>query len=100
MKLFSDRQEFHLARRILSIFSIFFVVQLIVGIFLVYQVSIKQTTDFLQNISQRVKDDISYQNGMWDIHRYVADPQTPGTYPLYILSADGFVLDRWKPLHG
>lgn len=89
-----------LIQYIAGILGSFFLIQLILGAIIVYQVPIKQTSSYIQKVAQRVKEDISYKNGKWDMYRYNADPQLPDTYPLYVLAADGFVLDRWKPLHG
>jgi hypothetical protein len=54
----------------------------------------------LDVIASRVKEDLSYSQGKWNTSRYDADPQLPETFPLYVLSTDGYVVDRWKPLHG
>lgn len=100
MTIFHDVHENKLLKKIFGIYIVFFVIQLIVGSFLIYQVAINQTTDSLNQVTNRVKEDITYKNGSWDTHRYIADPELPGTFPVYILSADGFVIDRWKPVHG
>lgn len=100
MNTVQDKQYSILVKKISLIFLCFFLAQLLVGSFLIYQIAIKQTTEALQQTAQRVREDIVYQNGKWDTKRYNADPNVPDTYPLYVLSADGFVIDRWKPLHG
>ncbi|HSW97760.1 MAG TPA: hypothetical protein VLF89_08095 [Candidatus Saccharimonadales bacterium] len=100
MTIFRDIHESSLVKKILGIYMLFFVIQLLVGSFLIYQVAINQTTDYLHQVTRRVQEDIVYKNGTWDTHRYIADPELPGTFPVYLLSADGFVIDRWKPVHG
>lgn len=89
-----------LARRIIIVLLCFFAIQLVLGSFFLRQVALRQSTESLQQVTTRVKEDVTYQNGQWDTRRYNADPDLPDTYPLYILSSDGFVIDRWKPLHG
>lgn len=87
-------------RKILIFSIIFFVIQLFAGIVIIYEISMVQTGRYVQQTAKRVKEDIIYNNGKWDTSAYNADPQLPGTYPLYILTTDGFVIERWKPLHG
>lgn len=81
-------------------FLAFFIITFLISRFLIYHIASKQTIDYLQQITKRVHEDIHYKNGKWDTSRYNADPNVPDTYPLYILSSDGFVIDRWKPLRG
>lgn len=100
MHIFQNALYGNLAKKIGIIFTCFFLIQLLVGSFLIYQVTIQQTTDYLNQTTKRVREDILYRNGIWDTYRYNADPNVPDTYPLYVLSADGFVIDRWKPIHG
>lgn len=100
MTIFKNKQESSLVRKIVGIYLLFFIIQLIVGSYLIYQVAINQTKSYLQQVTERVKEDVSYKSGSWDTHRYIADPDLPGTAPFYILSGDGFVIDRWKPIHG
>lgn len=93
----SDRK---VIKRLFLLLLCWFVIQLGLGGFLISQVALTQTSDALHQIANRVKGDVQYQNGTWNISRYNADPDVPDTYPLYLLSSDGFVIDRWKPLHG
>jgi hypothetical protein len=100
MGFFNDFYEKSLAKNIFATFASFFLLQFIIGAIIIYSVIIGQTKQYLQQTSQRVSEDIIYTNGAWDIRRYNADPNLPDTYPLYIFSADGYVIDRWKPIHG
>lgn len=77
-----------------------FILQFIIGALLIYQVTLHETTIQLTAIAKRVQEDITFDNGKWNTNRYNADPELPGTYPLYVLASDGFVIDRWKPVHG
>src|SRR5207302_9599100 len=100
MNIFTNLREKKLSLQLIGIFFLFYFIQLVLGGFIVYQVALNQTSSSLRTISQRVKEDIIYTKGKWDMQRYNSDPDVPGTYPLYILGTDGFVLDRWKPVHG
>lgn len=100
MKFIKNPVESSFFRKITLVLSALFVLQFVLGLFLIYQVSQKEARNQIQNIAERVKEDISFKNGKWDTHRYNADPDLPGTYPLYIFGSDGYVIDRWKPIHG
>jgi hypothetical protein len=78
----------------------FYVLQLGLSSVVLYTAAICQTTSHLESIASRIKEDLAFKNGQWDMSRYNADPQLPGTYPLYLITTDGFVLDRWRPIHG
>lgn len=74
---------------------------------MVRNVVLSQMTKTLQNISKRIQKDITIKNGKWDMSAYRSDPQTPypnGSsgfpYTLYIVTADGFVIERNQPITG
>ena len=92
--------EKNFSRKLVAILGTFFLVQYILAGFLLYQITLKETSGQITTIAERVKEDLSYKNGKWDTNRYNADPDLPGTYPLYVFATDGYVIDRWKPLHG
>jgi hypothetical protein len=57
----------------------------------------------LKEYSNRILEDISYSNGKFDIQKYNSDPLTPlpyqsGQIPLYIISNQGFVIERNQPI--
>lgn len=63
----------------------------------------KTTTAFLD----RIEHDLLYVNGKWDTTLYNADPLTPYpngssgfSTPLYIITAEGFVIERTNPIGG
>ncbi|MGH7245920.1 MAG: hypothetical protein ACREGI_03235 [Candidatus Levyibacteriota bacterium] len=89
-----------LFRGLLTFFVILFGIYLVIGSIILYFSIVKQTQEYLKNTTNRVEEDLSYNNGKWDMQRYNADPRLPDTYPLYILASDGFVIDRWKPVSG
>src|SRR5262245_18663416 len=89
-----------LIKKILFLFVIFYLLQLIIGSFVIYTVYINQTKSSLSDMTKRVQEDIKYQNGKWDTSEYYADPDVPSRFRLYVFSSDGFVIDRWRPLPG
>jgi len=72
--------------------------QLIVGGVIVAITVTLQTRSFIAGISQRVQEDIHYSHGQWDTSAYEADPEIPGNYRLYVITKDGFIIDRWRPI--
>lgn len=61
----------------------------------------------LKILTERIKNDLHYQNGHWDTTLYVADPDTPNPHgssgfidPLYILTIDGTVIERNMTIKG
>lgn len=85
---------------IAGIFFLFFLLQLIAGSYIVYQSAMKDSKDYVVAGAKRIKDDIIYSNGAWNIYRYTTDPNAADTYPIYILASDGYIVDRWKPIYG
>lgn len=82
------------------IFGGFFLLQLFLGTLTLYGVYMNQANRYVEQTTKRIQDDISFENGSWNLSRYNADPNVPDTFPIYILSSDGYVIDRWKPIHG
>lgn len=73
----------------------------------VYQTSIHQVRQRLEELTLRIEKDLKYENGKWDTSRYNADPFTPYpngssgfTNPLYIVTNDGFIIERSQPIKG
>jgi hypothetical protein len=98
-------------------YSVFFNSLLLVGTIMSIQawmgyLIIKNTVTgsydtLLLSLIGRVKSDIMYENGKWDISKYVSDPLTPNphgsdgfTNPLYIITNEGFVIERNTPIGG
>ncbi len=61
----------------------------------------------IKTIGKRVENGLVYKNGKWNTTLYTADPQTPHpsgssgySTPLYILTNDGFVIERNSPIPG
>lgn len=87
-------------KRYLLIFTILYLLQTVAIYLLIYLFSLSQVKSSLQTIVSRVKEDISYKNGVWDTTKYNADPEIPGRFRLYVFSKDGFVIERWRPIPG
>lgn len=77
-----------------------FVIQILVAYLALQKVLIDQVENYVDIASQRIHDDIQFKNNKWDLSKYNSDPEVPGTYPVYILGSDGYVIDRWKPING
>ncbi len=81
-------------------FIILYLVSLAAGAGVIYYTQIDRTKSSLHQMAERVQEDIQYQNGQWDISQYNADTVIPGRFRLYVFSADGFVVERWRPIAG
>ena len=90
---------------------IFFLVLLFLHIFVGYYIMklifIRGVHADLEAYTARVRSDFSFTDGLWNTSRYLADPLTPHpngssgyTQPLYIVTSNGFVLERSSPIHG
>jgi hypothetical protein len=67
------------------------------------EIYIAKIREDLNQLSQRVVQDIGYENNLINLDKYNADPLTPlpnqsGLYPLYIFTMDGFVIERSQPI--
>lgn len=90
----------HTPKSIILAVVIFSFLQIIISSAIIYVTLITQTQNYLRANGQWIQEDIRYKNGHWDLFNYNADSRIPETYPLYIISLDGFVIDRWRPVHG
>jgi hypothetical protein len=61
----------------------------------------------LEKLTKQAENDLDYAGGKWNTAKYNADPSTP--HPsgssgfgssLYIITADGFVIERTQPVNG
>lgn len=87
-------------KSLILIFTVFVVLQIAIGALAIVYSATSQTYNSLDAVGKRVKQDIVYNNGTWDTSRYDTDAQIPGPYRLYVLTKDGFVIDRWRPIDG
>jgi hypothetical protein len=79
--------------------------QVITSYFLIQENAINEVNAETEKFAERVKSDFKYENGKWDTTLYNSDPLTPlpnqsGTTPIYVITTDGFVIDRSKPING
>jgi hypothetical protein len=72
----------------------------IVGASSVYFTYNQRARNQLSFLINRIQDDISVKNGIWDMYKYNSDPILPGNESIYIFTTDGFVVDRWRPIKG
>lgn len=87
--------------------SFLLVAEVGIGYYLIRQASFSAISDKLQSFAARVRSDVKFENGVWDLSAYNADPLTPHpsgsggfTYPLYIVTTEGFVIERTAPING
>ena len=100
MNFLKNPTESRFVQKVAALLFGLFILQFALGAFLIYSITLQETSTQLTNIARRVQEDITFTNGKWNTNRYNADPELPGTYPLYVFASDGFVIDRWKPIHG
>jgi hypothetical protein len=78
-----------------------------VNYFVIRRLFIREIRTTLQQYAKRVQHDFSFNGSIWDTQKYLADPQTPHpngssgfSKPLYIVTRDGFVIERSSPISG
>lgn len=89
----------------LGITAIFYIIFIIIGFVFIHTSLFSYTSRFIENIEQRIKDSLVYENGVWDTSLYNSDPFTSNpnastTFPIYILTKDGYILDRSRAIAG
>lgn len=94
-------------KKILIYLSVFFLFQIVSAYFIIHFVVVKEARESLSRMAERVVKELKYKNGEWDTTLYDADPETPHPNgssgfpdPLYILTVDGFVIERNRPING
>ncbi len=93
-------EKWTLSQKGILFFCAFLILQILICSIILYEISLSQTREYLQKTTERVKEDIKYENGKWDTSLYNADGVVPDINPLYIITSTGFVIERWKPIHG
>lgn len=80
---------------------------LIASILIIRSIFISHIRLSLNDLAIRIKNDLRYENNKWDTTLYTADPLTPHptgssgfVTPLYIITTDGFVIERNQPISG
>lgn len=86
---------------------VLFTSQLALAYYLFRQSSFNQIEQSLSHLITRIQQDLVFENDKWNTQLYQADPQTPHPNgssgfqnPLYIITTDGFVIERNLPING
>lgn len=79
---------------------IFFFFRLLFDCGAIYLIAISQIHSSINSVVTIAKSDITYTNGNWNTSEYNSDPNIPGVYRFYIITKDGFIIDRWRPIPG
>lgn len=85
---------------IVSAIMVYFILQLIISGLLIYFLFLNYSENQLTQTSNEIINDLSYNNGEWNVSKYNADPNIPEKSPLYIITSQGYVIDRMNPIHG
>lgn len=98
---------FRIHKSIALYIFIFLAVQLIISYVFLRGIFLLEIKEELTTLSGRIQRDIQFKNGKWDVTLYNSDPITPHpsgssgfTDPLYIITTDGFVIERNRPING
>lgn len=86
-----------------NVLLLFLMATLLVTLFssvVVYVASIELSKREVEKIVSRMHEDIRYKNGVWDLYYLNSDPLLPGSYSHYILTTEGYVIERWRPING
>lgn len=92
--------ETALLAKILFIVGTSFLAYLIVNFLFIRWASYGSIKNNLKQINTRIIKDLIYRNGKWDTSFYVNDDNISQENPLYIITTDGFIIDREKPING
>jgi hypothetical protein len=89
----------------LLVFLFPFIFQLGLTYLFLNQFLISDQSTQLTSFVDRINNDIRYYKGKWDLSLYNSDPLTPypnssSTFPVYVITSDGFVIERSKPING
>ncbi|MBP6882426.1 MAG: hypothetical protein KBC15_02615 [Candidatus Levybacteria bacterium] len=87
-------------KRLIFILLGAFLLQLIASLVILLAIFLYQIQQEVDHKIQRVMGDVQWNNGSWDLSSYNTDPILIGTYPLYFITVDGFVLDRRAQIRG
>ncbi len=88
----------------ITIFSIL-LLQELAGFLFIKKISNRFIDQVITDYIYRIENDLKYVNEFWDIKLYNSDPKTsypnaPSQFPVYIITADGFVIERSSPING
>ncbi len=89
-----------LSIKILSIVGFCFLVYLITNLLYLRFVSYSDVQKILKDQNNKIVSDLVYREGKWNTTGYNNDYKIPFNNPLYIITTDGFVIDRESPITG
>ncbi len=77
----------------------------IFGYSFIQQTFLQDYHNYLNSLSDRIQSDLNIENGQIDTTLYNSDPLTPypnssSNSPVYIITNDGYVIERSKPING
>ena len=87
-------------KRFFAFLTLLYVSFIIVSSAIIYFVSIEIHSREVNQIANRMKENITFSKGKWDLSYLNSDPELPGTNSHYILATDGYVIERWRPISG
>lgn len=95
-----------IAKAALFVF-ILFVTHVVLSYVFIRSTAMYEIKKKLVAYTQRIENDLAYVKGRWDISKYNSDELTPYpngssgfTKPLYIITADGYIIERTNPITG
>ena len=93
--------------KLIACFLIILVFQIVFNYYAIRFISLRTVDASIRMFGDRLEQGLRVEKGKWDISRYVSDPQTPSprktvgnTGALYIITDNGFVLERNAPING
>lgn len=101
------KRDYNVIGKVALVLGLVFLVFSMMVILLMRNNLLKNEQIALQKLTQQVEHDLDYENGKWNTAKYNADPNTPHpsgssgfASSLYIITADGFVIERTQPING
>ncbi len=94
-------------KKFIFFLAIFVILHAIVSFVFLQQRTYSDTRNRMGALLDRIQNDLRLENGKWDMTNYNSDPFTPYPHgssgfsqPLYIITRDGFVIERNNPING
>ena len=82
----------------IALLALFFLIA-IVGTTIYFSL-INQAKSNLEETASLVRQDLIVNDGRWDVSLYNSNNSIPNSNPLYIITSEGFVIERSRPIHG
>ncbi len=97
---FKDSSQVRLIAKLLLLLSLCFIIFLVINYWYIQWISYNRITKNISRSIQQIASDLEYKNGVLDATKYFQDSDTPVDKPLYILTSEGFVVERLNPIEG